>query len=146
MRKIILASALAAALFAASSGPALAAPPERETIPLVCDNGESFDVLVNGGGSFTPGRIVGERRVLVPIEFGDFTFRAVLPDGTVVEESSEDADLKGGGNVAAHNPRETVTCTFTETFTLPEYDPEFDLPAGSVVTFGGAVTGYLVGR
>ena len=146
MRKVILASALAAGLFAASSAPALAAPPERETIPLVCDNGESFDVLVTGNGSFTPGRIVGENGVLVPIAFGDFTFRAVLPGGEVVEESSEDADLKGGGNVADRSPRETVTCTFTETFTLPEYDPEFDLPAGTVVTFGGSVTGFLVGR
>jgi hypothetical protein len=146
MRKTILASALAAGLFAASAGPALAAPPEQETIPLVCDNGESFDVTVSGAGSFTPGRIVDGHGVLVPIEFGDFMFRAVLPDGSVIEQSLEDADLKGGGNVANHNPRETLTCTFAETFTLPEYDPEFDLPAGTVVTFGGSVSGYLVGR
>ncbi|GAA4406527.1 hypothetical protein GCM10023168_21530 [Fodinibacter luteus] len=66
--------------FAASAGPALAAPPERETITLVCDNGESFDVLVSGAGSFTPGRIVGDHGVLVPIEFGDFMFPACPTD------------------------------------------------------------------
>ncbi|GAA4406530.1 hypothetical protein GCM10023168_21540 [Fodinibacter luteus] len=60
----------------------------------------------------------------------------------MIEQSLEDADLKGGGNVANHNPRETLACTFADTFTLPEYDPEFDRPAGTVVT-GGSVTGYL---
>ena len=144
MRKIILASALATGLLATGSGAANAAPPEREVIPLVCDNGQSYDVLVNGNGSFTPGRVVGETSVLVPVAFGDFTFRAELPNGEVIEDSFDEVDLKG--QVADRNPRETVTCSFSQTFTLPEYDPEFDLPAGTVVTSGGSVTGFLVGR
>ena len=144
MRKIILASALAAGLVATGSGAASAVQPEREVIPLVCDNGESFDVVVNGNGSFTPGRVVGESSVLVPIAFGDFTFRAELPNGDVIEESFDEVDLKG--NVVNRNPRETVTCAFSQTFTLTEDDPEFDLPAGTVVTSGGSVTGFVVGR
>ena len=144
MRKIILASAFAAGLVATGGGAANAAPPEPEVIPLVCDNGQSFDVRVNGNGAFTPGHIVGQTSVLVPIAFGDFFFRAELPSGEVIEDSFDEVDLKG--NVANRNPRDTVTCTFSETFTLTEDDPEFDLPAGTVVTNGGSVTGFLVGR
>jgi hypothetical protein len=146
MRKTILGAVVAAGLLAAGAIPATAAPPEREVIPLVCDNGESYDVVVNGNGSFTPGRIVGDTRVLVPIAFGDFAFRAVLPDGEVIEDSLDEGESKGGGNVAMRNPRPTVTCTFSETFTLPEDDEEFGLPAGTEVTFSGSVTGYLTGR
>jgi hypothetical protein len=146
MRKTILGAVVAAGLLAAGAIPAPAAPPEREVIPLVCDNGESYDVVVNGNGSFTPGRIVGDTRVLVPIAFGDFAFRAVLPDGEVIEDSLDEGESKGGGNVAMRNPRPTVTCTFSETFTLPEDDEEFGLPAGTEVTFSGSVTGYLTGR
>ena len=144
MRKIILASAFAAGLIATGGGAANAAQPEPELIPLVCDNGQSFDARVNGNGAFTPGHIVGENGVLVPIAFGDFTFRAELPNGDVIEESFDEVDLKG--QVANRNPRETVTCDFSQTFTLTEDDAEFDLPAGTVVTSGGSVTGFLVGR
>ena len=146
MRRTILASAFAAGLIAAGSAPAIAAPPEREVIPLVCDNGQSYDVVVSGNGSFTPGRIVGSTGVLVPIAFGDFAFHAELPDGTEIHESSDDVDLKGKGNVQQRNPRATVNCTFSQTFELPEYDAEFDLPAGTIVTFSGSVTGFLTGR
>lgn len=146
MRKTILGTVLTAALVASGAGPATAAPPEPEVIPLVCDNGDSFEVVVNGNGSFTPGRIVGSRGVLVPIGFGNFGYRAVTPDGQVFEETFPEEDLKGGGNVAKHNPRPTVTCTFSETFTLPEDDPEFGLPAGTEVTYSGTVTAFLVGR
>ena len=146
MRKTILGGVLAVGLMAAGAAPATAAPPEPEIIPLVCDNGESFDVVVKGNGSFTPGRIVGANRVLVPIAFGDFAFRAVLPGGEVIEDSFDDAESKGGGNVAMRNPRPTVTCEFSQTFTLPEDDEEFGLPAGTEVTFSGSVTGHLTGR
>ncbi|MCE0488142.1 hypothetical protein [Ornithinimicrobium sediminis] len=146
MRKTILGPVLAAALMVGGTGAATAAPPEPEIIPLVCDNGHSYDIVVNGNGNWTPGRIVGSTNVLVPIAFGDFGFRAVTPDGDVYEETFPDEDLKGGGNVAQRNPRPTVTCTFTETFTLPEDDPEFGLPAGTDVTFSGSVTAFLVGR
>lgn len=146
MRKTILGPVLAAALMAGGVGPATAAPPEPEIIPLVCDNGASFDVVVNGNGSFTPGRVVGSTGVLIPIAFSDFGFRAVTPDGEVIEGTFPDEDLKGGGNVVRRNPRPTVTCTFSNTFTLPEDDPEFGLPAGTEVTFSGTVTAFLVGR
>ena len=102
--------------------------------------------MVNGNGSFTPGRIVGSTGVIVPIAFGEFWFHAVLPGGEVVEDTLEEGESKGGGNVAKRSPGPTVTCTFEQTFTLPEDDPEFELPAGTEVTFGGSVTGFLTGR
>lgn len=146
MRKSILGPVLAVVLIAGGVGPATAAPPEQEVISAVCDNGQTFDVVVNGNGSFTPGRIVGSTGVLVPIAFSDFGSRAVTPDGEVFEETFPGEDLKGGGNVAQRNPRPTVTCTFAQSFTVPEDDPGFGLPAGTVVTFSGTVTGFLVGR
>lgn len=142
MRTTLSLVCTTAALVVGGATAATAAPPERETIPLVCDNGMSYDVEVNGNGSFTPGRIVGSTGVLIPTAFGDFAFRAVLPDGTVVEDSDPSVEAKGGGNVA-RSPRPTVTCTFSATETLTEDEEGF--PAGTVVTFSGSVTGFLTG-
>ena len=145
MRTALLAPALAAALIATGTT-ALAAPPERETFELVCDNGETFEVEVNGNGAFTPARLLGSTRVLIPIALGDFSFTAVLPDGEVISGSQPGGEDKGGGNVARRSPRPTVTCDFSASYVLPEPDPEFELPAGTRVTFSGVVTGYLTGR
>ena len=143
MRRGMMVAGLAAAVVVGGAPLAAAAPPEREIIPLVCDDGQEFEVVVNGNGEFTPGRVVGTNQVLVPVSFGEFTFRAVLPDGEVIEET-EPGSTKGGGNVQAHNPRPTVTCTFEVTETLEQ--EQDGLPAGTVVTFGGEVTGFLTGR
>ena len=146
MRRAIIVPAITAALIAWGAPLATAAPPEQETFELVCDGGQTFEVVVNGNGAFTPARVLGSNQVLIPISFGDFTFTAVLPDGTVIEDSEPGGEAKGGGNVAQRNPRPTVTCTFEDSFVLEEDDPEFGLPAGTVVTFGGDVTGFLTGR
>jgi hypothetical protein len=142
MRKAIIAAALAAALITGGAQAASAQQPEQEVFTLDCD-GQTLEVAVSGQGLFTPGRVTGTTQVLVPITF-DISFRAVLPDGEVIEESF--LDEKGGGAVAARNPRPTVTCTFEESFVLEEDDPEIGLPAGTEVTFGGEVTGFLTGR
>jgi hypothetical protein len=143
MRRAITLAGATAALVVGGAATATAAPPEQEAIPLVCDDGNTYEVVVNGNGAFTPGRLVGSTGVLVPTAFGETTFRAELPDGEVIEET-EPASAKGGGNVSAHNPRETVTCTFELTDTLEE--EEDGLPAGTVVTISGEVTGFLTGR
>jgi hypothetical protein len=135
-----------AALVSTGAAPAQAAQPERETIELSCTNGDTFEVVVNGSGDYTPARLVGSTRVLIPVSFGDFTFRAELPDGRVETGTEPGTPPKGGGNVARRNPRPMVTCWFESSFTLTEPDEEFGLPVGTVVTFGGAVTGFLTGR
>lgn len=146
MRKAILALALAAALISVGTAPALAAQPERETFELECSNGETFEVVVNGNGEFTPGRLVGSTRVLIPTAFDDFSFQAVLPNGTVTG-GAEPGSAKGGGNAAKGNPRPRLTCTFGDSFTVTAEDAdEFGFPAGTVITFSGEVTGFLTGR
>ena len=146
MFKTPLGAVAAAGLLAAGATSAGAAPPERDVVSLECDNGRSYEVVVNGNGSFTPGRIVGQTGVIVPVEFGAFEFEAVLPDGSTVGDFLEEGESKGGGNVVKRSPRPTVTCTFSQTFVLPEADEEFDLPAGTEVRFSGSVTGFLTGR
>jgi hypothetical protein len=121
-----------------------AAAPERETFTLNC-NGETYTVAVNAGhGNFTPARIVGSRQMLIPTGF-DFNFMAVLPDGTVIQES-EPGVVKGGGAVDAHIDRTLITCTFSETLMLEADDPESGLPAGTVLTFSGTVIAFITGR
>jgi hypothetical protein len=143
MRRWITVTCVTAAIVVGSAATAMAAPPEQDAIPLVCDDGNTYEVVVNGNGAFTPGRLLGSTGVLVPTAFGETTFRAVLPGGEVIEET-DPGSAKGGGNVSAHNPRETVTCTFELTDTLEE--EEDGLPAGTVITISGTVTGFLTGR
>ena len=143
MRRAMTLTCATAALVVGGATTASAAPPERDAIPLVCDNGETYEVVVNGNGAFTPGNIVDSTGVLVPTAFGEVTFTAVLPDGEVVEMTSPPT-AKGGGAVARHNPQPTVTCTFEVHQTLAEEDD--GLPAGTEITISGEVTGFLTGR
>jgi hypothetical protein len=144
MRRAITVTCAAAALVVAGAATASAAPPGQEEIPLDCGAAGTFDIVTNGNGEFTPGRLVGSTQVIVPTAFGDFTLSA---DGTVV--ATEPGSEKGGGNVAGNNRHPTVTCTFSLSDTLleeQEVAPGVVLPAGTVVTFSGSVTGFLTGR
>lgn len=145
MHRTVLVSTVAGVLIAAGAPLAAAAPPEQEVIPLVCDNGEAYDVVVTGNGEFTPGRITSSTGVVIPIAFGDFFFRAVDPETgeLLVEGSFPGGEGKGKGNVQQRNPRPTTTCSFEQTEVLEEEDPDFELPAGTEVTFGGEVTVFV---
>jgi hypothetical protein len=142
MRRAITMTCATAALVVSGGTAASAAAPDQQVFPLVCD-GTSYDVVVNGNGNFTPARLLDSTGVLVPTAFGETTFTAVLPDGSVVTDTAPPS-AKGLGNVEAHNPRPTVTCTFSVSQTLTE--PEEGLPAGTVVTFAGEVTVMPTGR
>ena len=145
MRKAMVVPAVTAALVLAGAPTAAAAPPERQTFELHCSNRETYTVEVNGNGSFTPGRVVGSTLVVIPVAFGDFLFRAELPDGTVIEDSEAGlVDRKGNGNVLERNPRETTACTFGETLVLEEAEDGF--PAGTVLTFMGTVLVHIPTR
>jgi hypothetical protein len=143
MRRAITIAGTTAAIVVGGAATAAAAPPEQEVIPLVCDDGNTYEAVVNGNGDFTPARLLESTRVAIPTGFSDQLFRAVLPNGDVIEESGTDS-AKGGGNVSAHNPRVSITCTFALTDTL-EVEEDGLLP-GTVVTFSGTVTGFLTGR
>jgi hypothetical protein len=126
---------------------ATAAPPEREVIRLVCDNGQTYDIVVNGNGAWTPGRDIASTGVLVPISFGPFVFTVDTPTEPPVTEEDPTVDVKGSGKAGAQ--RDIFSCTFTETETFTEeteLEPGFVVPAGTVVTFTGTVTGFVTGR
>lgn len=145
MRKTVTAAALGVAFAFTGAAGASAAPPDAEILSGVeCDNGQTYDVWVNGNGDFTPGHVVDSTTVFVPISFGDVAFTVVTPDGAVTEIEEEHTLAKGQGKVATHNPREAVSCTFSETFVLEV--EEMGFPAGSEVTFTGTVVGYVSGR
>lgn len=143
MRRFIVAPVAAAALVGgavAMASPAGAAG-NTEVFPIACSDGQTYTIENSGNGEFTPGRIVGSTSVGIPVAFGETTFRAVAPDGTVIFEESEPGVAKGNGNVAAHNPASTMDCTFTLSFTG---DP--GLPPGTVVTVSGTVTVFVTPR
>lgn len=143
MIRSTLVTLLTGALALGGATAATAHGGEKDTFMLECDNGQSYEVAVGGMGAFTPGLIVGSTEVIVPISFGTFRFTAVL-DGETLMSGEEPGEAKGGGNVEARNPQPTITCTFAETFVLEQ--EEDGLPAGTVVTFSGSVTGLLTGR
>jgi hypothetical protein len=103
--------------------------PNAETIEITCDNGESYTVVVNGNGSFTPGHIVaGEGRVLIPVAF---TVEATDGDGNVIfsESIAKKGQMKGLVD-------DLFTCTFGETFE----------ENGETFTFTGTVTVFSAPR
>lgn len=143
MRRAITLACTTAAIVVGGAATAAAAPPEQEVVPLVCDDGNTYEAVVSGNGQFTPARLLGSTGVAIPTGFSDLTFRAVLPGGAVIEET-DPGSAKGGGNVSARNPRVSITCTFEVTETLAV--EEDGLPAGTVITISGTVTGFLTGR
>ena len=100
--------------------------------------------MVNGVGSFTPGRVVDSTQVLLPLSFGDFGFRAEVPGQPTFEEVVlGEAESKGKGNVAKRNPRPTTRCTFEASEVLEEAMEGF--PAGTRLTFSGYVVVQIAG-
>jgi hypothetical protein len=78
--------------------------------PASCDNGQSYQVSVNGGGPFTPGHIVGSTSMFIPEVF-DLTFEFTPLGGTTESETETSAKS---------NPKGDVTCTIDFTQTIPE--------------------------
>ena len=144
--KRLLAAASSVALLALTPTTAQAAPVNGDMIAnLVCDNGQTYQIATNKGhGGFTPGFILGSQQRIIPTSFGEFHFMATAPDGTVLFSGTEPGSAKGGGHVRVNRP--SVTCSFEQSQVLTETDPESGLPAGTTLTFGGSVTGFLTGH
>ena len=70
---------ITAALLLTGAGAAVAAPPSAEVLDLTCDNGHAYSIWTNGNGAFTPGHLVGEPGVLMPIAFLEGGATAVTP-------------------------------------------------------------------
>lgn len=126
------------ALGVLAAAPAAAAP-SAEVVPLTCD-GTTYDVVVRGNGTFTPGHDAATGRVFVPVEFGSFTGVVRDADGVVQESFTEAAERKGRSSL-----RGTVVCSFEITFVGTGGGGEEDLPLGWTFTGSGTVTVKVVG-
>ena len=115
-----------------SVGIASAAPrnaPNAVTFPLECDNGESYTVVVNGNGTFTPGHIIeGNGNNLIPVAF---TFEATDGDGNVLFSGSISKQGKMKGLTD-----DLIICTFSDTFE----------ENGETFIFIATVTGFVTPR
>lgn len=137
MRRSIILSSLALGALAAVVTPASAERAGAETIPVECDNGQSYDVVTNGNGEFTPAHIVGSTGTLVPVAFGEFTGTVTSASGEVLATFTEEGSAKGQSG----KNRDLLECTFSFSEVSDGSDPEF--PAGSVFTGSGSVTAFL---
>ena len=120
-----------------ASATAAGADPKTPTIPVVCDNGHTYDVVVNGNGVFTPAHDIDSTAILVPVSFGPFTGTVRNAQGQIVDTFTEPGSEKGQ---AAKGLTDPVGCTYSIHEVSDGSDPEF--PAG--YTFHG--TGTVVGR
>ncbi|HEV2070290.1 MAG TPA: hypothetical protein VGR26_10890, partial [Acidimicrobiales bacterium] len=100
MKKVLSTAAVAALSAGLWAAPVAADPvnsPNSDIVPLTCDNGQTYDVVVSGGGDFTPGHIVGSNAIFVPVAFGEITGTA-LPSGTTAFEEPGSTKGKSGKN------------------------------------------------
>ena len=129
----LCALGMASALGSGTAG----ADPKTPAIPVVCDNGQTYDVAVNGAGQFTPAHDIDSNTILVPVSFGPFTGTVRNAQGQVVDTFTDPPSEKGQ---AAKGLKDAVNCTYSFTEVSDGSDPEF--PAG--FTFSG--TGTVVVR
>ncbi len=133
VRRITVAIVAGGFILGAFAAPASADPRKGEVIPLTCDNGQQYTIVVNGNGAFTPGHVVDSTSVFVPLSFGPFTGTLTDANGKVVETFTEPGESKGQSGKRARN---TVTCSFTFTGT----------ENGLTFTGSGTVTGFITPR
>jgi hypothetical protein len=97
---------------------------QSQVIPASCDNGQSYEVVVNGNGEFTPAHVVGSTSMFIPEAF-DLTFEFTPTGGPTESETDTSAKHNVHGDV--------TTCSIDITQTFPE---------GSFHLFG-TVTGFF---
>lgn len=137
IRTAALAIACTPLTLAGLAAPASADPsnaPEAGLLELVCGE-DTFDIVVNGNGNWTPAHDAGSNAIFVPTWFGEVHFVLTMADGTILEEGTEPARTKGSGKNA------DLQCTFHETGSFE--DPEL-----GVLTFhvDGEVAGFHTPR
>ena len=113
-----------------AAGPAVADPLKGEIIPLDCDNGKTYTVVLNGNGAFTPGHDADSNSMLVPVEFGAFTGTVTDAQGNVVDQIDDPALPKGN---SAKGKKDLVTCEFSFSGTED----------GLTFNGSGSVTGFI---
>ena len=109
--------------------------PSGEAVTIVCDNGSTYEVSVNGNGAFTPGHDLASTTILVPTSFGEFHGVLTDADGNVIDEFVDPPMVKGS---SSKQRATTTSCTFTitESFEDPDLGP-------LTFTGDGSVTGFV---
>ncbi|HEX6329118.1 MAG TPA: hypothetical protein VFZ72_21305 [Jiangellaceae bacterium] len=137
MGRVCLAVAVGAASTLAVVGTAAADPvnaPGAFLVPLACDDGASYEVVVNGNGEFGVGHDLASNAMLIPTAFGPF--HGVITDdgGNVLEEFTDPPSTKGSSTKSRQT---SISCTFVvdDTFTDPEFGVLHFQGEGSVVGF-----------
>ncbi len=108
MRKVLASVVLLLVASIGMAGVAGADPKKGEFITLNCDNGQTYDIVVNGNGQWTPAHDLNSNAILKPFAFGPFTGTVTDPQGNVVEQFTEPGESKR----AARNQR-LVECGFS---------------------------------
>jgi hypothetical protein len=143
LRNRLTSIASTAALLTAIPLAAHADPTQGEAFTLDCGDAGTIEITTPpGNGPFTPGFFTDSQDLIIPLAF-DISGTATLPDGEVIPLFS-DSFAKGHGN--ANPNRDTLTCTISEEETITDPDDESGLPVGTVISFGGTVTGFLTGN
>lgn len=118
MTRLFGLSLVAAALMAlAIAGTALARPGngvKALTVTLECDNGESYEGVVQGRGRWAPFHVDDSKTRLQPTAFLSFEGVRVDKNGMAHDASFEDPIRRGNGNVP--EGAEIVTCDYTVTW------------------------------
>jgi hypothetical protein len=134
IRSVLLALVLATIALAAPASADPSNAPESGSFDLVCGD-DSFPVVVNGNGRWSPAHSADSNTIFVPTWFGEVHFVLTTADGTILEEGTDEPMAKGAGKHA------DIDCTFHDTGTFE--DPEL-----GVLTFtvDGEVSGFATPR
>lgn len=129
----IVGGALLALGLVSAAGADPVRSPGAETFDLVCDNGESYEIVVAGNGEWTPAHLIGSKSMLIPTGFLAFEGTVYDAEGNILEQFEEGATYKGSPD--APKNRNLVICTFDVFFEDPDSGMTFE---GS-----GTVQGFI---
>ena len=135
--RLAAVAGLGAASVLGGVGTAVADPgraPNSFEVPLVCDDGASYEVVVNGNGDFGVGHDTASNAMLIPTAFGPFHGVITDAEGNVLDEFTDPPLIKGN---ATKDRATSVSCTYVldDTFTDPEFGELHFQGEGSVVGF-----------
>jgi hypothetical protein len=118
MRKLVVLSALALGLVGLTTSSAGADSTKAKNALLgtqTCDNGQSFQIVINGNGVFSATHDRNSTATLIPFAFGEITGSVTDPAGNVVDTFNAAPVTKRAA--ANHN---LLECRFTVSQILPE--------------------------
>jgi hypothetical protein len=136
LRSALLVAGLAITASIGGASAASADPKGGDVFPLVCDNGVTYEIAVNGNGEFTPGHNLAGTAMLIPVAFGEFHSTVTDANGNVIDEEVQPPTAKGSSG--KHARATTTSCTFTITDTFD--DPDLGL---LTFTLDASVTGFV---